>query len=304
MMITEPPAKLTDNLFMLGTCEYPLYLYKGKTQAAIFEAATGHVGPLLAGQLEQLGIDPATVKQIIVPHAHPDHVMALPLMLKLFPDATLAASAVGAKTLSVEKAIALFCRLDDAISDAMAAAGTIPKEHRREELDEMCIPVDRIIEDGDKIEIDSVVFDVIKTLGHSDCSLTFHQPEQGILIASDAIPYLMPQKDSWWPCYFANYGQYLESMRRLQGLDASVLCMGHRAAITGRDEVRAFFDQIIEATETYHKRIIDETKAGKDPRAIAEMLGSEIHEKTGLLPLDFFQKNCMLLVKQSLKHEG
>ncbi len=37
---------------------------------------------------------------------------------------------------------------------------------------------------------------------------------------------------------------------------------------------------------------------------IAEGLGAEIHEKKPLLPLDFFQKNCGLLVKLSLQHEG
>jgi len=304
MMITEPPAKLTDNMFMLGTCEYPLYLYKGDTQAVVFEAGTGHVGPLLEGQLGELGIDPATVKQIVIPHVHPDHVMALPHMLKLFPDATLAASEFGAKTFSAEKAIKLFCRLDDAITASMVAAGKIPEGQCRAELDEPAITVDRVIGDGDKIEIDSVSFDVIKTLGHSPCSLAFHQAEEGILIASDVIPYYMPARDSWWPCYFGNYQQYVDTMRQLQALDTEVLCMGHRAVVTGKDEVRALFDEIIEVTEKYHARIIAETKAGKDPRAISEMLGAEIQEKTRLLPLDFFQKNCMLLVKQSLKHEG
>ena len=304
MMITEPPAKLNDNLVMLGSGEYPLYLFKGDTQAAIFEAGTGHVGPLLKGQLEQLDIDPAAVRQIVIPHAHPDHVMALPLMRKLFPGATLTASQLAAKTLSAEKAIALFCRLDDAISDSLSKAGLIPPGQRREELDEMRIPVDRIIAAGDKIEVDATAFDVLATPGHSDCSLAFHQSERGILIASDAVPYFMPQRDSWWPCYFGSYSQYIESIRHLQTLDVEMLCMGHRAVVTGKDDVGAFFKQIIEATENYHKRIIDETRAGRQPQAIAETLGSEIHEKTDLLPLEFFQKNCMLLVKQSLEHEG
>ena len=170
MMITEPPARLTDKLFMLGTCEYPLYLYKGERQAAIFEAATGHVGPLLMGQLEQFEIDPATVKQIVVPHAHPDHVMALPLMLKLFPYATLAASEVGAKTLSVEKAIALFCRLDDAISDAMAAAGKIPFASSFAKF---------LMRAADQIEMAAITNANIKLVGsHAGISLAADGPSQ------------------------------------------------------------------------------------------------------------------------------
>ncbi len=47
-----------------------------------------------------------------------------------------------------------------------------------------------------------------------------------------------------------------------------------------------------------------ETKAGQPVRQIAEELGTEIHRQTPVLPLDFFQKNCGVMVKQSLKHEG
>ena len=58
------------------------------------------------------------------------------------------------------------------------------------------------------------------------------------------------------------------------------------------------------ATQRYHERILEAHQAGKSVRQIAEELGAEVYQKTQLLPLDFFQKNCGVLVKQSLKHEG
>ena len=93
-------------------------------------------------------------------------------------------------------------------------------------------------------------------------------------------------------------------MRRLAALGAEVLCLSHNGAIKGADDVRAYFDGAIAATEAYHARIVDELKAGKDARAVAEQLGSEVYEKTQLLPVTFFQKNCSVLVKQSMQHEG
>ena len=51
-------------------------------------------------------------------------------------------------------------------------------------------------------------------------------------------------------------------------------------------------------------RIAAEARSGKPARQIGEELGAEIHEKTPVLPLDFFQKNCSLLVKQSLRVAG
>ena len=72
----------------------------------------------------------------------------------------------------------------------------------------------------------------------------------------------------------------------------------------GADAVRAYFSGALAATQGYHERIVGETRAGRPPREIAEQLGSEVYARTQLLPLDFFQKNCGLLVKQSLRHAG
>ena len=304
MLITDPPANITENLTMLGSTEYPLYLFRGEREAAIFEGGTGAMGPLVGEQFEQLGIEPRLVKQIVIPHAHPDHVMAVAALREMCPDAVVLASGPAAAVLSNEKAIGFFCKLDAAITAALAESGTIAEKHHPKPLAEMRIAVDRQIAQGDKVTVDWLSFDVLETPGHSDCSLSFHQPQQGILIISDAAPYLMPDCKSWWPCYFTGYAPYLTSMRTLAQLDAEILCLGHRAVVRGAEEIKAYFDETIAATERYHRQIIDEITGGESIRQLAERLGSEAFEKTGWLPLDFFQKNCNLLVKQSLKHEG
>ncbi len=114
----------------------------------------------------------------------------------------------------------------------------------------------------------------------------------------------MPEHDCWWPNYFTGYEAYLRSMERLAGLGAEILCLSHNGVVKGDDDVKSYFGDVIAATKAYHQRIIGEAKSGKSVRQIAEQLGAEVFEKTQLLPLDFFQKNCGILVKQSLKHEG
>ena len=121
---------------------------------------------------------------------------------------------------------------------------------------------------------------------------------------SDATGYYLPQDHSWWPNYFSGYADYVRSIERLAGLGAEVLCLSHNGVIEGADDVADYFRDALAATRQYHDRIVAEAKAGKPARQIAEALGTEIHAKAPLLPLDFFQKNCGLLVKLSLKHEG
>lgn len=304
MLIKDPPVELADNFWMLGSNPYPLYLFKGENEAAIIEGGIGPMGPLLGEQLDRLGINKELVKQLVVTHAHPDHVMAVPSLRRMCPQAVVVASAAAAKTLSAEKAISFFCKIDAALTDALLGAGVIGEEHRPEAFDDNQIPVDRIVEEGDKIAVGGVAFDVPETPGHSDCSIALHQPETGILLIADATGYYLPEHDYWWPNYFFSYNDYLDTMRRLQGLGAEILCLGHNAVIKGADDVAAYFSAAIDFTQQLHRRIIEETRSGKSVREIAEQLGSEVHEKTKLLPLDFFQKNCGLLVKLSLKHEG
>ena len=304
MFVKNPPVEITDNLLMLGTNEYPLYLVQDEGEAAIFEGGVGSMGPLVLEQMEKLGIERDLVGQVVVPHAHPDHVMAVPLFRETFPGVTVLASEAAAGTLSVEKAISFFSQIDEALTASLLKAGRIREEHRPQPLAEKKIAVDRIVKEGDVITVGGRSFNVLDTPGHSDCSLSFHEPQRAILIVSDAAGYYMPDDDCWWPDYFTGYAAYLASIERLEALEAEILCLGHSGAVKGAEAVSSHFSRSIAATDEYHARIVEEAESGKSVRQIAELLGSQIHEKTQLLPLEFFQKNCGVLVKQSFKHEG
>jgi glyoxylase-like metal-dependent hydrolase (beta-lactamase superfamily II) len=304
MLIKDPPVQVTEGLWMLGSNEYPLYLVRGEEEAAIFEGGVGSMGPLVLEQMEKLAVERDTVKQLVIPHAHPDHVMAVPLLRETLSQVTVLASEPAAGVLANEKAVSFFLGIDGALTESLLKKGVIGQQHRPKPLAEKKIAVDRLLQEGDTISVDGFSFDVLQTPGHSDDSLSFHEPSQGILLVSDAVGYYMPDHDAWWPDYFTGYGKYLDSIERLSALEAKILCLGHRGVVKGGEAVKAHLDRSIEAAKQYHKRIVEEVKSGKSAREIAERLGSEVYEKTPLLPLEFFQKNCNLLVKQSLKQEG
>lgn len=304
MLIQDPPAELADNLRMLGTTEYPIYLYQGRSEGLIFEGGTGAMGPVLEEQLAGMGVGADVVKQVVVTHGHPDHVMAVPMLREMFPAVKVLASQVAARTMGAEKAIAAFSQMDEALTGALLSSGRIAEKHRPKPLAEKEIAVDRVIGEGDTVTVEDAAFEVLATPGHSECSLSFFEPRQKTLLISDATGYYVPASKYWWPNYFSDYEAYMASIRRLAGLEAEVLCLSHNGAIVGRDDVRAYFDGAIAATEAYHARILEEHEAGKSVREIAEALGAEVYEKTQLLPVDFFQKNCGLLVKKSLQAVG
>ena len=304
MFVKDPPVEITDSLVMLGTNEYPMYLVKGDGQSVLFEGGIGAMGPVVAQQVESLALDADSVATIVVTHAHPDHVMAVPMLREIFPNASLCASKIAAGVMSAEKAIGFFCKIDKALTGALLAAGSIDEAHQPQPLAEMKIPVDEVIADGETVGVAGASFTVIESPGHSDCGLSFHDPAAGVLIISDATPYYVTEEDFWWPCYFTSYRAYVGSMRRLASLDAEVLGLGHNTAVTGTADIRAFFDGAIAATEAYHRRIVEEIGSGRTPDELANQLGEETYARTQLLPVEFFQKNCALLVQQSMKHAG
>ncbi len=304
MLTTKPPAAITDNLFMLGTTPYQVYLFKGENEAVIFDGGIGPVGPLVGKQLEELGIDRGLVKQIAITHAHPDHVMAVPTFRELFPDVSVAASELAAVTLENEKAVGFFVKVDAALTAALTKNGTINQSDYPKPFAESKIALDRVIKQGDTIDVDGASFDVLETPGHSDCSLSFHEPTQKILIIGDATGYHVPDEHYWWPNYFTGYSSYMGSIERLAALDAEILCLCHNAVITGAEEVRSYFNDAVAATQACHEKIVADRAAGKSVREIAEGIGAGIYEKSPMMPLDFFQKNSGLLVKQSLRFAG
>ena len=304
MLIEHPPAEIAQGLWMLGTFEQPVFCFRDAGECAVFEASISAVVPVIARQLAALGIARESVRQLVITHAHPDHVMGAPVFRNLFPNVTVLASAAAAKTLAIEKAVSFFCKLDQMFAASLRTAGSLTAADLAQPPGEMRIVVDRMLQEGDSVKVGGASFAVLATPGHSDCSLSFHARDRGILIISDVTGYYLPGQNWWWPNYFTSYTASLDSMRRLAGLQAGVLCLSHNVVITGAVEIAAYFQGAIAATEAYHQRIVDEARRGVSARALAEQLGSEVFAKTQLLPLDFFQKNCSLLVKQSLQHAG
>jgi 2-aminobenzoylacetyl-CoA thioesterase len=304
MLEMDPPAAVADGLWMLGTSEYPVFFVQDQGQGAIFEGGVSAVVPTVRDQLAQLGVKKDAVQQVIITHAHPDHVMAVPGFRALYPHVEVSASGAAAGTLAVEKAVKFFGKIDGMLTQALVEGGSVSEAPDVPPLIEYQIPIDRLLAEGDEVLVGARSFAVLATPGHSDCSLSFHEASTGILIISDATGYYIPESDTSWPNYFFNYGDYLHSMQRLAQLEAQVLCLSHNAVIKGQAAIRDYFDRVISVTEAYHQRIVTEIKADQSPDEIAATLGAEVHEKTQLLDLSFFVKNCALLVKQSMKYAG
>jgi len=304
MLVQDPPAEIVSGVWMLGTRQYPAYFFMSKETGTLIEGGISATGSLVPRQIAELGADAEDVTQLVITHAHPDHVMAIPQLRHAFPRVAVLASPVASQILGNEKAVSFFRKMDASLIEGLSKAGLITAGEQPSSADDAGFAIDRTIDEGDTIQADGIALNVLATPGHSDCSLSFHDADGGLLIISDATGYYMPDHDDWWPNYFGSYADYVRSMRRLADLNANVLCLSHNAVIQGAEAVSDYLRRAIAATEQYHERIVAETKDGTTVRDLAGQLGTEIHQRTPVMPVEFFQKNCSLLVKKSLEHEG
>jgi glyoxylase-like metal-dependent hydrolase (beta-lactamase superfamily II) len=96
--------------------------------------------------------------------------------------------------------------------------------------------VDRAVGEGDRVG----PLEVLHAAGHSPGHLAFSWPERGFLIAGDAIA-TWPHFSAGWKAFNLNVEQHEESVRRMAGIGAKVVGVGHGDPIVedAADRVRS-----------------------------------------------------------------
>jgi glyoxylase-like metal-dependent hydrolase (beta-lactamase superfamily II) len=141
-------------------------------------------------------------------------------------------------------------------AEAIQYAGEIPEILDNSFHGFQRFTINEILEDNQVIEIGSdMSVQVIATPGHTRDHLSYFVREKGVLIASEASGCL-DATGKIVPEFLADYESYLTSLKKLAVLDAQILCQGHRYVVTGRAEIRQFFEQSIEETERFKDRVI------------------------------------------------
>ncbi len=131
---------------------------------------------------------PLKLSYILVTHTHPDHVGGCQSIRE----------ATGAKIV---------------VHSAGAA-----------QLENYGVMADRLVDDGDTLDIGGVRLEVVHTPGHTLDSICFHMGEGGILFTGDHI---VGFGTSVIDVPGGDVAQYLDSLKKLLGLRISLICPGH-----------------------------------------------------------------------------
>jgi len=124
------------------------------------------------------------------------------------------------------------------------------------------IEPDWVYDDGDEIAFEGGALRVVHTPGHESGHCCFHEPERQWLFTGDHVvgqgTVVIAPPDG-------NMGDYIESLRRLLGLPARLLCGGHGPVITDpRAKIQEYLDhrlmreaQVVDCLRSGVRRIPD-----------------------------------------------
>ncbi len=284
-MRKEATGKIADNLEALGIEAYPSYLITGSEKSCMLEAG---VSPLGTRYLRDLG--ERKPEYLMVTHAHYDHAGALPFLCDRIDSLTSCGHQRATEIFRKEKAIALMNSLSKSLKPYLRE-----NYDDSEDLEIRPVEFDRVLEDGDIIDLGGLTIRVYETPGHTRDHLSFFVEEKGWLFPGEAMgnPDFM-NEDGVKVEFLSSYNDYTASQEKLYELrdKVSLLAFSHIFYYTDA-AVKQFFDATIDATRIYREKLEDflHITGGEVEAAVELMTRKEYDQKKTI----FQERNAYML---------
>ena len=189
-------------------------------KTAILDVGMNYDAPESISALREL-LNGRKLDNIILSHSHYDHMGALSEYRKAFPEATVIASGKTASVFEREGARKVIRELSDVAEKYYLKDG-----EKGPVFDESGLYVDRIVEDGDIIDLGSDQFRVYATPGHTDCSISLFDEKNGDLLLSEATGvYVCPEFVEM--TFLKSFAQCGQSVDLCDSLNAKRLYIPH-----------------------------------------------------------------------------
>lgn len=259
-MFIDEVGPVWNNLYVVGMIRYPIYLFDGPVPV-LFEGGISCAGSIYKeGIRSVLGDRQPAI--IFLTHVHWDHCGAVYYLKRSFPSLRIAAPRQASEILQRKNACDLIIGLNEHTRKGMSFLSDVDFSQLINETFQ-AFKVDLEVVDGQTIDLgNGSTLEVLATPGHTRDHTSYYLPREKILIVGEAAG-LLEISGNIVVGFVSDYDAYVQSLRRLAGLQVEILCQGHRLIICGREEVKNFFERSLLDTVTYKDRIyqlLDEEK--------------------------------------------
>lgn len=260
--------KLSENVMLLGNGHFNHYVV-GRKDAALIECGMSSGVMTFSDQWGSIE-DKPVIAYVIALHSHFDHVCGIPLLRKLFPQATVMANPRTQKVLSSDKVCHSLRMGDNLVSEKYYNSGRI--KQKPPELEPEYLKIDQTISEGDIIELgEGLELQIIDVPGHSPCSIAAYLKNDKIMFVSDAAGTSL-NDGLIAPVFFQDYEMYLESINKIMKYNIDILAVGHGEVVIGNEKVQKHLKQAILSAEEAFAHIKQKLLGGTDEAELAQQL--------------------------------
>ncbi len=233
---------------------------------------------------------------ILLTHSHYDHAGGSPLIKRHFPEAVVVASGHAANIFSKESAQKVISEME---SHAAKRAGIT----NYEDLSHM-LHVDKVVEDGDVVQIKDMTLRVISAPGHTKCSICFFWEQEELFISCETLGVCIEYPEIIY-CYVIGYNLTQESIEKMRSLQPKHVYVAHYGMIPD-EGCATYFDSAAAAAKEAKDIIVDSFHEGLDLNGIANALKKASYDGKvdRLQPLEAFMANASVMIPRTLMDCG
>jgi metallo-beta-lactamase class B len=256
------PFRLIGNIYYVGASDVTSFLITTPQGHILLDSGLAETVPLIKDNLKQLGFKLTDIKILINSHAHYDHAGGLAELKEL----------TGARVMASEADAALLAR------------GGRGDFQWGDKLAYRPVKADRILRDGDKVELGGVTMVARLTPGHTmGCTTwTMKVSDAGrlldvVFVGSTTIPGYRLTNNSNYPNIVADYAR---SFQLLKTLPCDVFLGPHGAFFSLKEKMQRLaegagqnpfidpqgFRDYIEQTEAAYREQLQRERRGEGPR--------------------------------------
>jgi len=292
--------EIVKGLYRLGGVRQPAFLVMGKYRIVQIDAGPTFMGPAYLNDIIELLGKGRWPDYLFFTHWHFDHVGSAPYLLRHFSGMKLGGSRKLIKLLEQERVRETVARLNR----GLVKKYNKEKEFVHQDFDYSALKVDRVLKDGDVIDLGGgESIEVITTPGHTWDSLSFFLPHSKTILTGEAVG-IIPGDDFWVsPQFLSSYDDYIFSIQRIREKEPKVIVMGHHQVV--KEVTEKFFDVSLSDCRAFRKMIEQYLKeAQMDQENVIQRIKDEeyLTLRKGKQPEEAFLLNTRAQVKLIAKN--